>query len=68
MEKKDVLTSVKVDETIFDEFKIECIRKKFSLNKLVNAAMYLYITDEEFRKQITLTALKSDYNLNDRKG
>lgn len=47
------LTSVKVDKDLFDTFKIECVKRKFSLNKLVNRAMDLYLTNEEFRKQIT---------------
>jgi hypothetical protein len=45
-----VLTSVKVDPDKFDEFKVECVRRKFSLNKLVNKAMELYLTDDEFKK------------------
>jgi predicted HicB family RNase H-like nuclease len=53
MESKEQLTSVKVDKELFDVFKLECIRRKFSLNKLVNRAMDLYIQDEEFRKKIT---------------
>ena len=47
------LTSVKVDKDLFDNFKIECVKRKFSLNKLVNRAMDLYLKDENFRKQIT---------------
>jgi hypothetical protein len=47
------LTSVKVDKDIFDNFKIECVKRKFSLNKLVNRAMDLYLTSEEFRKSVT---------------
>ena len=47
------LTSVKVDKDLFDTFKIECVKRKFSLNKLVNRAMDLYLTNEEFRKQVT---------------
>lgn len=47
------LTSVKVDKDIFDDFKIECVKRKFSLNKLVNRAMDLYLKDEEFRKSVT---------------
>ena len=47
------LTSVKVDKDLFDTFKIECVKRKFSLNKLVNRAMDLYINNEEFRKQLT---------------
>ena len=49
----EILTSVKVNKEIFDTFKIECIKHKFSLNKLVNRAMDLYLNSEEFRKQVT---------------
>ena len=52
------LTSVKVDKDLFDEFKVECVRRKFSLNKLVNRAMDLYLKDESFRKQVTNYNLK----------
>lgn len=47
------LTSVKVDKDLFDNFKVECVRRKFSLNKLVNRAMDLYLTNEDFRKQLS---------------
>jgi hypothetical protein len=47
------LTSVKVDKDLFDNFKIECVKRKFSLNKLVNRAIDLYLTNEDFRKQVT---------------
>jgi hypothetical protein len=47
------LTSVKVDKDLFDNFKVECVRRKFSLNKLVNRAMDLYINNEDFRKQLS---------------
>jgi hypothetical protein len=53
MEDNTQLTSVKVDKDIFDTFKIECVKRKFSLNKLVNRAMEMYIEDENFRKQVT---------------
>ena len=53
MESKEQLTSVKVDKELFDVFKLECVRRKFSLNKLVNRAMDLYLNPEEFRKQVT---------------
>jgi hypothetical protein len=52
-ENKEQLTSVKVDKDLFNVFKIECVKRKFSLNKLVNRAMDLYLTDENFRKQVT---------------
>lgn len=51
-EKKQVLTSVKIDTDLFDQFKIECIKRKFSFQKLSERAIHLYLTDEEFRKQL----------------
>jgi hypothetical protein len=53
MENKDILTSVKVDKDLFETFKIECVKRKFSLNKLVNRTMDLYLNDENFRKQVS---------------
>jgi len=54
MAKKDMtLTSVKIKSDLFDEFKIECVKRKFSFQKLADRAVHLYLTDENFRKQIT---------------
>ena len=50
--KKMTLTSVKVQSGLFENFKIECVRRKFSFQKLADRAIYLYLTDEDFRKQI----------------
>ena len=52
MKDSQVLTSVKVNNTIWDEFRISCVKYKFSLQKLTDRAMHLYLTDPEFRKQI----------------
>jgi hypothetical protein len=52
MEKDLSLTSVKIKTELFETFKIECVKRKFTLNKLVNRAVYLYINDDEFRKQL----------------
>ena len=52
MENNTTLTSVKVDKDLFETFKIECVKRKFSLNKLVNRAIDLYLNDENFRKQV----------------
>ena len=46
------LTSVKVHRHLFDQFKIECVKTKFSLQKLADRSLHLYLTDEIFRKQI----------------
>jgi hypothetical protein len=53
MSKKDMtLTSVKVQSELFENFKIACVRYKFSLQKLADRTIHLYLTDEEFRKKI----------------
>lgn len=46
------LTSVKIPEDLFEEFKIACVKYKFSVQKLAERSMYLYLTDEEFRKTL----------------
>ena len=51
--KKMTLTSVKVKSDLFENFKIECVKRKFSFQKLSDRALFLYLTDENFRKQIT---------------
>ena len=53
MNKRELqLTSVKVHRELFEEFKIECVKTKFSFQKLSDRSIYLYLTDEEFRKTI----------------
>jgi len=52
MEKGTKLTSVKIEANLFEVFKLECVKRKFSLNKLVNRAVYLYLNDEDFRRQL----------------
>ena len=51
--KPMTLTSVKVKSDLFENFKIECVKRKFSFQKLSDRALFLYLTDENFRKQIT---------------
>jgi hypothetical protein len=51
MEDK-ILTSVKVPEKLFEDFKVMCVRTKFSIQKLTERSMYLYLTDENFRKTL----------------
>lgn len=52
--KKDMtLTSVKIKSDLFENFKIECVRRKFSFQKLADRAIYLYLTNDDFRKAIT---------------
>ena len=51
-DKNQQLTSVKIDTELFDKFKIECIKRKFSFQKLSERAIHLYLTDEDFRKKV----------------
>ena len=51
--KDMTLTSVKIKSDLFENFKIECVKRKFSFQKLADRAIYLYLTDEDFRKSIT---------------
>ena len=50
--KDQQLTSVKINKTLFEQFKVECIKRKFSFQKLSERAIHLYLIEEEFRKQV----------------
>ena len=53
MSKKDLtLTSVKIQSDLFEEFKVACVRHKFSFQKLADRCVHLYLTDEDFKRQI----------------
>ena len=52
MGNKMQLTSVKVPEDLFEQFKIACVKYKFSVQKLTERSMFLYLTNEDFRKII----------------
>jgi len=54
MPNKDMtLTSVKVKSDLFENFKIECVKRKFSFQKLADRSIFLYLTSEDFRKLIS---------------
>lgn len=46
------LTSVKISPILQKEFKHLSISTEISLQKLVNRAMYLYVTEQDFRDKI----------------
>ena len=46
------LTSVKLLDNLYKKFKIYNLDDSFTLQKLVNRSMDLYVHDEEFRYQI----------------
>ena len=49
---KMVLTSVKIHENLFDDFKIECVKRNFSFQKLAERSIDLFLTNEDLRKKI----------------
>jgi flagellar biosynthesis chaperone FliJ len=46
------LTSIKLLEDLYLQFKINTVRSKMSLQRLVNRSMYLYNIDNSFMKNI----------------
>ena len=50
--KEEKLTSVKITQPLFDKFKIAALEDNFSFKKLADRAIFLYLTDIEFREKI----------------
>ena len=46
------LTSVKLLDNLYKKFKISNLDDNFTLQKLINRSMDLYVHDGDFRKQI----------------
>tara|TARA_Y100000593_G_scaffold7086_1_gene13335 strand:+ start:615 stop:800 length:186 start_codon:yes stop_codon:yes gene_type:complete len=55
MDKK--ITTVKVLTDIYNDFKRLNIESGFSLQKLVNRSMYLYVNEDDFKGKIENTQL-----------
>lgn len=53
MEKnKRVITSVKIPDNLYQDFKIMNVRTKMNLQDLVERSIYMYLVDSDFRKII----------------
>lgn len=52
MAHDEKLTSVKITQPLYDKFKMACIQDSFSLKKLADRAIFLYLTDNEFRQKL----------------
>jgi predicted DNA-binding ribbon-helix-helix protein len=50
--KNKVATTVKVENTLYDEFKVLGVRHKLTLQGLVEKTVYRYVTEESFRTEI----------------
>jgi hypothetical protein len=47
-----ILTSLKVDQVKFEDFKVECVRDKFTLTDLVDICITRYLQDPKFKEFI----------------
>ena len=52
MKKDTKLTSVKILESLYNKFKIDCVKSKTTLQRLTNRSIHLYLNNQNFRDQI----------------
>ena len=50
------LTTVRIDDELFQEFKYQCIKNKFSFQKLASRSIFLYLTYKDFRDNLHKTS------------
>jgi len=46
------LTTVRIDDELFQEFKFQCIKDKFSFQKLASRSIFLYLTDKKYKDNL----------------
>jgi hypothetical protein len=51
-QKETIVTTIKMDVDIYDQFRSDNIKNRFTLQDLVNKALYLYVKDTEFKNKI----------------
>jgi hypothetical protein len=49
---KRVITSVKIPQTLYEDFKVTSVKTKMSLQDIVERAMFMYLTDSGFRQSV----------------
>ena len=49
---KRTITSVKIPENLYEDFKIMSVRSKINLQEIVERTIFMYITDPNFRQKI----------------
>ena len=50
--KGDILTTVRLQDKLFEDFKIEAVRNKITMRNLLERAMFLYMTEESFKRTV----------------
>lgn len=53
--KKRVTTTIKLHEEAYSDFKVMAVKTKLNFQDLVERAMYLYLTDTNYRYKIHQT-------------
>lgn len=61
--KSDILTTVRLQDTLFEDFKQEALKNKITMRNLLERAMFLYLTDESFKRTIN-NQLNAHYKRN----
>jgi hypothetical protein len=49
---KRVITSVKIPEVLYEDFKVTSVKTKMSLQDIVERTMFMYLTDSKFRQSV----------------
>ena len=49
---KRVITSVKIPQVLYEDFKVTTVKTKMSLQDIVERTMFMYLTDSGFRQSI----------------
>ena len=50
--KNTKLTSVKILESLYEQFKLNTVNTKMTLQKITNRSVDRFLTDEKFREEI----------------
>jgi hypothetical protein len=50
--KKRIITSVKIPDNLYEDFKIVNVRTKMNLQDLVERTIFLYLTEASFRERV----------------
>lgn len=49
---KRVITSVKIPQVLYEDFKVTSVKTKMGLQDIVERSIYMYLTDSNFRQTI----------------
>lgn len=49
---KRVITSVKIPEVLYDDFRVTSVKTKLGLQDIVERSIYMYLTDSNYRHLI----------------